>query len=310
MTILITGSRGKTSSQLATLLHPTHIILIASRTPPKSPIHPTVRFDWNDEATFTNPFDHAVAQKEAISAVYLVAPETADASTLVMRFIHLARSRSVNRFVLLSAWELEMGADMLAGKAHEELEKVGREEGLEWAVGAYTSFVLCFSPDLLSDRIFALVRPHFFMENFLEGHHLATITNEDKIYSATQNGSKPFISAFDIANVAKVALIDNKSHNIDYVVTGNETLTYDEVAATLSSVLGRKISHIKLDPDAFTSLLQANGMHSFVANYLAEIDVKVAEGFSKEPTHNVKKVTGQDPKSFKQFVEEKKNIWM
>ncbi|GIZ47239.1 hypothetical protein CKM354_001033600 [Cercospora kikuchii] len=288
MTILITGSRGKTSSQLATLLHPTHTILIASRTPPISPAHPTVRFDWNDEVTFTNPFDHATARKEAISAVYLVAPETANASALVIRFIHFARNRGVKRFVLLSAWELEMGSDMLAGKAHEELEKLGREEGLEWAV----------------------MRPHFFMENFLEGHHLATITKEDKIYSATQDGSKPFISAFDIANVAKVALIDEKSHNTDYIVTGNESLTYDDVAATLSSVLGRTIAHVRLDPDAFTALLQANGMHSFVANYLAEIDVKVAGGFGKDPTENVKKITGQDPKSFKQFVDEKRDVWM
>ncbi|PIA92115.1 Festuclavine dehydrogenase [Cercospora beticola] len=288
MTIFVTGSRGKTSSQLATLLHPTHTILIASRTPPKSPAHPTVRFDWNDEATFTNPFDHAVAQKEALSAVYLVSPETADASVLVIRFIHFARSRGVRRFVLLSAWELEMGADMLAGKAHEELERLGREEGVEWAV----------------------VRPHFFMENFLEGHHLATITKESKIYSATQNGSKPFIAASDIANVVKVALIDDKPHNTDYVVTGNESLTYDDVAATLSSVLGRTISHVRLDPDAFTALLQANGMHSFVANYLAEIDVKVAGGFGRDPTDGVKKVTGQDPKSFRQFVEEKKEVWM
>lgn len=67
---------------------------------------------------------------------------------------------------------------------------------------------------------------------------------------------------------------------------------------------------MKLDPDAFTALLQANEMHSFVANYLAEIDVKVAEGFGKDPTDSVKKITGQDPKSFKQFVEEKKHVWM
>lgn len=67
---------------------------------------------------------------------------------------------------------------------------------------------------------------------------------------------------------------------------------------------------MKLDPDAFTALLQANGMHSFVADYLAEIDVKVAGGFGKDPTENVKKITGQDPKSFKQFVDEKRDVWM
>lgn len=94
-------------------------------------------------------------------------------------------------------------------------------------VASYSAFLL----DLFSNRAFALVRPHFFMENFLEGHHLATITKESKIYSATQNGSKPFIAAFDIANVVKVALIDDKPHNTDYVVTGNESLTYDDVSA-------------------------------------------------------------------------------
>lgn len=70
------------------------------------------------------------------------------------------------------------------------------------------------------------------MENFKEGYHLHTIKHENRIYSAAQNGKVAFISAFDIANVATHALLDDDKRklNKDYIITGREALDYDEVS--------------------------------------------------------------------------------
>lgn len=70
------------------------------------------------------------------------------------------------------------------------------------------------------------------MENFKEGYHLHTIKHENRIYSAAQDGKVAFISAFDIANVATHALLDDDKRklNKDYIITGREALDYDEVS--------------------------------------------------------------------------------
>ena len=56
-----------------------------------------------------------------------------------------------------------------------------------------------------------------------------TIREDNMIVSAAKDGKIPFVSVDDIAEVAFKALVDEKSHNTDYVVVGPELFTYDEV---------------------------------------------------------------------------------
>lgn len=140
MTILLTGSAGKTAAPLAELLTPDNRILVASRRPPSDGKHSTVQFDWLDDSTWANVFLHAEAQACPISAVYLVLPDLAEARQNALPFVRLCRSHGVRRFVLLSAWENPEGGALLGG-VHAELKAMGVKEGVEWAV----------------------LRPHFFM---------------------------------------------------------------------------------------------------------------------------------------------------
>lgn len=136
MTILLTGSRGKMALPLSHLLSPTHKTLTATRSPTSA--SDEVRFDWSLPETYTNPFTHPLVP---IKAIYLVGADVPSISKHVIDFIHVARRYGVNRFVLLSAWEIKCGCEVLMGKAHAELERLGNEEGVEWCV----------------------LRPHFFM---------------------------------------------------------------------------------------------------------------------------------------------------
>lgn len=140
MTILLTGSAGKTASALAELLTPEYKIVVASRRPSADAKHSTTRFDWLDDTTWSNVFTHPDAQASPISAVYLVVPDLPEARANVIRFVRLCMSHGVRRFVLLSAWENAEGGALLGG-VHSELKALGESEGIEWAV----------------------LRPHFFM---------------------------------------------------------------------------------------------------------------------------------------------------
>jgi festuclavine dehydrogenase len=90
-----------------------------------------VRFDWKDPKTFPNPFEHAQAQRQPITAVYLVAPTgEQDVTDGELTFINLAADRGVKRFVLLGSSMVPEGGPFM-GQVHKRLREMN---GVEWAV--------------------------------------------------------------------------------------------------------------------------------------------------------------------------------
>lgn len=103
-TILITGGTGKVGSCIAKLCQASSTpYLVASRgasSATASTVHPTVKFDWMDRMTWSNPFITAT-KSSPIAAVYLVSPPVSDASAIMNDFIDMARKEhGVKRFVL------------------------------------------------------------------------------------------------------------------------------------------------------------------------------------------------------------------
>lgn len=176
MTILITGSRGKTSSQLLPILssHPNHNasepLLLTSRHPeipiPNQTHRPVVKLNYFFPETFSNPFCHdalftkqhhssLMKKKEDdvddlrdVKAMYLVGIDRVyDASEKIVPFVRLARESGVKRIVVLSAWEVERGEARMMGGVHEEVAGGGGgggdcEDGErmvwpEWVVGEF-----------------------------------------------------------------------------------------------------------------------------------------------------------------------------
>lgn len=70
------------------------------------------------------------------------------------------------------------------------------------------------------------------MENISEVQPLPTVRDESKLYSATGEGKKPWVSAEDIAAVAFRALGDENSHDCDHIVVGPDLLSYDQASNT------------------------------------------------------------------------------
>lgn len=231
------------------MLTPKYPVLIATRSPHTATNHPSVKFDWTDGTTYNNPFEHEQAKDSPITAVYLVGLESDNRSELIISFIHLAVSKGVRRFVLLSSAEIEEGGPLF-GQAHGELHKLGDEAKLEWTV----------------------LRPHFFMENFIErgygGYHWQTIMEQGKIYSAAGKGKKPYISARDIAATAYRALVDEKPHNADLYITGPESLTYDDVSFPSTLDLRRCTDSTRLlQYSVKSSQERSNTLASLVMNW-------------------------------------------
>jgi ergot alkaloid biosynthesis protein len=271
--VLITGGKGKTGRRVAAHLTAKGIdFAIGTRRPDGPQDRP---FDWADPSS--------ASAFEGCEAVYLVAPtDRTDHLAVMQPLLQDAIERGVRRFVLLSSSLLPPGGPMM-GEVHAWLA----ENALEWAV----------------------LRPSWFMQNFSEGPHAATVKEEGIIYSATGTGRVGFIDAEDIAATAAACLTALTPLNSDVVLTGPEALSYGDIAAILTAVLGRPIRHLSLDASALTARFVAQGLPRDYAKTLTQMDVDIAAGAEDCTTFGVEQITGQRPRSFRTFADRVVETW-
>lgn len=275
--VLVTGGTGKTGQRLIRRLGEEGW---AARCASRSGGAPTgvegVKFDWHD----SQGHDAALA---GVERVYLVAPVGSNEPLTVMEpFIERAIVRGVRRFVLLSSSSIEEGGPVM-GTVHAFLHR----RAPEWAV----------------------LRPSWFMENFSMGQHLTTIRDHDSIYSATDNGSVPFIAVDDIAEVALRALIDVRAANDELLITGPAALTYDQAAAIIGAARGRPVRHVRLTDKESIARFEAIGIPHDYAVMLTGLDRAIAQGAEARTTSVVADVTGRAALTLESFAARNAKVW-
>ncbi|MEU8587640.1 NAD(P)H-binding protein [Streptomyces sp. NPDC048664] len=269
-TTLVTGATGTTGSRVtAGLVTRGHRVRAASRGARPLPGAEPVRFDWYDPACFG-------AALTGADRVYLVPPVgDPDPAATMLPFLREARAAGVRRAVLLSSSAIpEAGPG--AGAVHQALP------GLfpQWAV----------------------LRPSWFMQNFTGAQADARVVPGEHgkrvLVSATGTGRIGFVDADDIAAVAVQALTGDRAPHTDLVLTGPQALGYDDIAAVLTEVTGRPVTHRELTFEQMRDHLAAF-MPSEFAAILAGMDRAIAEGAEARVTDTVRQLTGRPPHDFR-----------
>ncbi|WP_267244835.1 NmrA family NAD(P)-binding protein [Streptomyces sp. PR69] len=268
---LVTGATGTTGSRTAAaLIAAGHRVKAASRRAARLPGAEPVRFDWYDPATFGDALLGA-------ERVYLVPPVgDPDPAAVMLPFLHRARTAGVHRAVLLSSSAISEGGPG-AGAVHQALR------GLfgHWAV----------------------LRPSWFMQNFTGTHaHARSIREDAVILTAAGSGRVGFVDAEDIAAVAARALTAARAPNADLILTGPEALSYDDIAAVVTEVTGRRVTHRHLTCEQLRDRLAASMPLEFAA-LLAGMDRAIARGAENRTTDTVQRLTGRPPHSFRTVAE-------
>ncbi|MFH8792680.1 NAD(P)H-binding protein [Streptomyces sp. NPDC017941] len=271
--VLVVGARGTTGSRVtARLTAAGHRVRAGSRTA-RAP-HPgadAVRFDWYDEAT------HAPALR-AVDRAYLVPPPgDADPAAVMVPFLRRARAAGVTRVALLGSSAVPCGGPWV-GRVHAFLA----ESGLfaQWSV----------------------LRPSWFMQNFTgEGPHARAVAAAGVLTTATGSGRVAFVDADDIAAVAVHTLTTPAAPENDLVITGPEALSHAEVAAVITRLSGRQVTHGPVTGDRLTAHLTERGVPADHARLLAALDAAIAEGAEDRVTDTVARLTGRPPRAFADF---------
>ncbi|WP_016905803.1 NmrA family NAD(P)-binding protein [Streptomyces xiaopingdaonensis] len=270
--VLVIGATGTTGGRTAARLAAAgHRVKAASRRGTAVRAAESVAFDWYDPTT------HAAAL-EGADRVYLLPPlgET-DPAAVMLPFLDRARDAGVRRAVLLSSSAIPEGGPAV-GAVHRALPELFPE----WAV----------------------LRPCWFMQNFTGDHaHARSIREKGVVLSATGDGRVGFVDAEDIAAVAVRALTDTEAPGTDLVLTGPETLSYDDVAALFAEVAGRSVVHRRVSYEELSARLTEQVPPEFAA-LLAGLDRAIAGGAEDRVTDTVLRVTGRPPRTLRAHLED------
>lgn len=268
--VLVTGGTGKTGASLVAQLRRAGLPhRAASR-------HGVLPFDWVRPGTWD-------AALEDVASVYLIAPPTVnDPYNSMLDFIASAMRKGVRRFVFLSMAGLPAG-----GPAHGQVHQWLKDNSDDWAV-------LCASA---------------FMQNFSQGHNLAAIREEDQIYSNTGTGRVPFIDADDIAAAAFAVLTAPTPLNTEFVLTGEESMSYDRVAELIGHTCGRRISHTHVSTAEMAERLIKRGLPEATARFLAFGYATIAAGMADRTTDVLRTLIGRPPTTFQTFAEGNADVW-
>jgi uncharacterized protein YbjT (DUF2867 family) len=181
-----------------------------------------------------------------------------------------------------------MGADedpgLVIGRLHRQEEKIIEDSGI-----SYT-----------------FLRPGSFMQSFLPTKFFfgQTIKTQNAFYFPAGDGRVGFVDVRDIAAVAVLALTDDSQHaGKAYTITGQDALSYGQVAEILSNEANKRISYVDISEDSRRGMKQI-GMEDWLIDAIMEFFSIVRAGRASQTTTVVEQITGRKPISFAQFAKD------
>jgi len=154
---------------------------------------------------------------------------------------------------------------------------------------------------------FAIVRPNLFLQNVPEST-IPSIDASGVFYANAGDARISMTDARDIAAVAGVVLTEPGHTGAHYDVTGPEALSYADVAAKLTTAMGRPVSYVAAPDDAVRQALLGAGLNEWFANALVGLyqDYRRSgtDGYAAQVTDTVERLTGHKARTLDDLLRE------
>jgi uncharacterized protein YbjT (DUF2867 family) len=276
-TILVTGATGTVGSRVLRALQErgaTVIAAVRNADAGSLPhLHDVQRrvFDYADATTFASAL-------EDIDGVFLLGPPLVPTLyDLLEPFIDAIGSSRTRRVVYMAALGLEKLPSM---PFHEQAIARIREHGLDLTV----------------------MKPTFFAQNF-RNYEGENVLERGIIFHPADDGKAAFVDVDDIAEAVAAVFSDPATIGQEYHITGPTSHSYAEVATMLTDVLGRPITYVRPDPQAYRDVLASAGAPPFVAEYMIDVYGLIRDGHVDIVTDHVQKLTGRPATPLRNVLE-------
>ena len=194
-----------------------------------------------------------------------------------------AKAAGVTKVVKLSAIGAHADSVNPFLRGHARVERLLEEGGLAW-----TS-----------------VRPSFFMQNWVL-YNAPAIKAGQPVYANAGTAKLGWVDVRDIADVIVAALTQPGHEGRVYELTGPEPLSYGDVAAKLTKLLGREVSYVPVPDEAAYQGMTGMGFPADYAWALTTLNQLVRRGLADVSTQTVQLVAGHAPRTLDAFLAESK----
>ncbi len=227
--------------------------------------------DFEDTRTY------APALKDIDTIFLLRPPQLAAVNKYFLPFLEEAREMNINEIVFLSVQGVEKSRII----PHNKIEDMVISLGFD----------------------FVFIRPGYFMQN-LTTVLLNDIVVKDRIFVPARDGVFNWIDLEDITGISAMILQDfDRYRNSVYTLTGEENLSFSQVATMLSEKLGKKITYIS--PTLFRFFVEKRKDGFAMGHIFVMILLHYLQAFEKAPyiTNDVEKLTNKKPGRLSTFLD-------
>ena len=146
----------------------------------------------------------------------------------------------------------------------------------------------------------ASIKPTFFMQNLMMAS--PTIQRDGNIYWDWADGKAGMLDIRDVAECAVGALTGKAEPGKEYILTGPESISMQDVADSFSRTLGKEVHYIAVPHEASKESMLGMGFPEFIADGYIELNKGFSKGFADTTTGNVEKLSGHPARSIDDFT--------
>jgi len=276
LSVLVVGATGKVGKELVSLLvadgiKPRIFQRASSKNAFKDTDLEVVSGDLADKESLK-------AALEGINTVFMITRDQLDQAFLEGNLIEAAVEQGVEKIIKSSAFAAGLNPPKGYGEIHRQTELKLIQSGLRWVI----------------------LRPYFFMQNFLE---LSGEIGKSGILPMPLAKAK--VGIIDARDVALVAFHAIKSHTFDnqcYQLTGPNSLTMKECSEIFGQELNKKIRYLSPPYWLASLMMRRQGISSWDIRMRKQLFGMIKSGGEEKLTSCVKQITGKDPYSLADFI--------
>ena len=154
-----------------------------------------------------------------------------------------------------------------------------------------------------------VLRPGFFAQNLGDAYR-DDIVQDHRIYVPAAQGRVAFIDARDIAAVAVAAFLNPAAHaGQSCTLTGQEALTFDQVATMLSAELGRPIHYEAASLLGYVRHLRRRGLPWIQILVQTFLHRGLRAGEAEAVTDTVPMLLGRPARSLTEYIHDNRELW-
>jgi len=191
---------------------------------------------------------------EGIEKVYLCTWNGPSASAQGKNIVEAIKRAGTKPFVVRHSAYGTPGSRLI--QQIDEVDKALQESGIPW-----TS-----------------LKPTFFMQNMMMAAQ--SIQNGGQIYWDWAEGKAGMIDIRDVADSALGALTGKAEQGKEYILTGPESISMHDVAASFTKALGKSINYVAVPFEASKESMMGMGFPEFIVDGYVELSQGFSQGFA------------------------------